>query len=102
MPTKKSAAKKAPAKKAATKRAPVKRTAEPAVDHSKDDNTPKQVVEEPPKRTMKHVARELHNGSQEWGTGRERDRALEAQGYDLRELRIAQRDLRAKELGSGD
>lgn len=95
MATKKSAAKRAPVKKAATKRSV-------AVDHSKDDTTPKQVVEEPPKRTMKHVARELYNGSQEWGTGRERDRALEAQGYDLREIRIHQRALRAKELGSGD
>ena len=85
MTTKKSVAKKAPAKKAVAKK-----QATP---------TPKEeAVKEPKKLSVVQVAKKLHAGSLKWGTGRDRDTNLQAEGYDLTKVRSAMQDLRREEL----
>lgn len=117
---KKASAKKAPAKKAAPRKTTAKKAAAKETSTKKVDNleelpqpvsnrasTPHrdsvdkvQITVGPassaPKMTTMEVAQMLEDGSKRWGTGRERDNALLDLGYDLEEIRLSQRDVRAK------
>lgn len=95
MATKKSVAKKAPVKKAAAKKAPAKK----AAAKKQLSSPPKEeAVKEPKKLSVAQVAKKLHTGSLKWGTGRDRDTNLQAEGYDLTKVRSAMQDLRREEL----
>lgn len=88
---KKTAAKKTGTKKSAAKRAPAKKKA--ATPDVKEEKTERRL-------SVKQVASRLLDGSQQWGTGRERDNALQAEGYNLNEVRTAVEDARRERLTS--
>lgn len=114
--TKKTAAKKTVAKKTAAKKSTAKNDAakddelvelpQPTNDRSSsphEDSVDKVQVSvghgaPAAKLTPLEVAKLLDAGSRRWGTGRERDNALVAEGYDLNDLRLKQREVRAQRL----